>query len=476
MSTESSHVFDAIVIGGGTAGITAAREIARRRRRVVLIEADRTGGDCLYTGCVPSKSLIATARLVAGIRRAAEYGVIVQDPVLDFGRVMARKTRIIGQIGKVDSPEALEAAGVSVVTGNARFLDSNTVAVGGRKMQSRRIVIATGSRPAIPPIPGLKSAGYLTNEEILSLSRLPSRLAVIGAGPIGLELGQVFLRFGSQVTVIEQANRVLSRDDHEVASVLGRTLAEEGLELIVGRAVTGVERAGASKRLHIASIENVTQMVEVDEILVATGRTPNIEDLDLAAAGIETGPTGIRVDRRMRTSAKHIFACGDVVGPPFFTHVAEDQARTVAAGVLGHRSNWNGRGVPWVTFTDPEVAGVGMTEAAAKERYGNKLEVLRLPFEYVDRAMTEGVATGLIKVLLAPGWARGHIGGEIVGAHIVGANAGEMIQQFAFQIAWRLPAGLLAKTVQAYPTYSLGGRQAIGLHWTSDPKRDHASD
>lgn len=475
MSTEPAQRVDAIVIGGGTAGMTAAKEIARERTRVVLIEAARTGGDCLYTGCVPSKSLIATARLLHSIRNASDRGVVVDAPALDFDRAMTRKNEIIDRISEVDSPAALEAAGVTAIVGSARFVNPTTVEVGDRKLRSGRIVIATGSRPVIPPIPGLKAAGYLTNEDLLSLDHLPARLAVIGGGPIGMELGQVFSRFGSKVTVIEHALSVLGRDDREIAALLADSLAGEGMELITAHTVIGVEREGSCKILRITNHDNATRRIEADEILVAVGRIPNTAELNLEAAGVVASLSGIQVDRRMRTSASHIWACGDVVGPPFFTHVADDQARTAAAGVLGRRASWSGRAIPWVTFTDPEVAGVGLTEDAARKRYGGNLEVLRIPYEHVDRAVTEGQSNGLIKVMLAPGWMRSLLGGEIVGAHIVGANAGEMIQQFAFQMAWRLPAGMLARTVQTYPTFSLGGRQAIGLHWSQKPKRGQAS-
>jgi pyruvate/2-oxoglutarate dehydrogenase complex dihydrolipoamide dehydrogenase (E3) component len=206
-----------------------------------------------------------------------------------------------------------------------------------------------------------------------------------------------------------------------------------------------------------------------DAVLVAVGRAPNVEGLGLAAAGVATGQRGVAVDARLRTTAPHVWACGDVTGPPYWTHAAEDQARTVAANALGGRRTWSGRAVPWVTYTDPEVAGVGLTEAAARERYGDDLEVLRLPYHAIDRAVTEaadGAAEGLVKVLLAPGWTRGLIGGEVVGAHVVGARAGELIAPFALLVSWRLPAGVLAKAVQAYPTFALGARQAVGLHWS----------
>ena len=457
--------FDVIVIGGGTAGMTVATQIARAGRRVALIESDRTGGDCLYTGCVPSKSLIASARLAQSIRDAHAFGIDVGPPRIDLTRVMARKQRIIERIAVADSPETLERAGVTVLTGLARFLDPHVVSLDDRRLRADRLVIATGSRPAIPPIPGLVETGYLTNEGLMELRTLPARLAVIGAGPLGLELGQTFSRLGSQVTVIERGDRVLPRDDAEIAEIARAALEREGVTLHLGAEILRAERDGDGRRLTLRDAANAEHIIEADAILVATGRMPDVDDLGLEAAGVALDGHRVRVDKRLRTTASHIWACGDVIGPPYFTHVAEDQARTVAANVLGGRATWSVRAIPWATFTDPEVAGVGMTERAARERYGDELEVLRLPFEHVDRAVTDGVADGLIKLLLAPGWMRGQLGGEIVGAHVVGPRAGEVVQQFAFQITWRLPAGLLVKTVQTYPTYSLGGRQALGLHW-----------
>ncbi len=462
--------FDAVVLGGGTAGMTAAKEIARAGKSVALVEAARTGGDCLHTGCVPSKSLIAAARLLNAIHHADDFGVASGAPALDLAQAMARKDRIIARIGVVDEPEALERAGVTVLHGVARFDGPTVVLAGDRPIRAARFVIATGSRPAIPPIPGLAETGFLTNEGLMELTAAPGRLAVIGAGPTGLELGQTFQRFGSAVTVVERDGGVLPRDDAEIAALVQRGQEQDGIAFHLGHDVVRVERAGGAKRLTLRTGSGAERFVDVDEILVATGRTANVEALRLDTAGIMAGARGVQVDERMRTTAPHVWACGDVVGPPYFTHVAEDQARTVAANVLGGRAKWSGRAIPWAIFTEPEAAGVGLTEAAARARWGDKLEVLRLPYDRLDRAVIDGAGDGLIKVLLAPGWTRGLLGGEVVGAHIAGAHAGEIIEQFAFQMAWRLPAGMLAKIVQAYPTYSLGGRQAIALHWLHEER------
>lgn len=460
--------YDVIVIGGGTAGMTAARGIARGGKSVALIEASRTGGDCLYTGCIPTKSLIASARLLADIRRAADFGIDVGPPSIDLPRAIARKDAIVNQIAEVDSPEMLENAGVTVIQEVAHFTDPHTIHAGGSQLQASQFVIATGSKPTIPAIPGLEESGYLTNESLIELTNLPRRLIVIGAGPTGLELGQVFLRFGSDVTVLDRDRRVLATDDADHATTIQESLVREGMRFHLDVEVTAVKSAspdGSPTHVTFVNSKRQKRTIEADALLVATGRTPNVEHLNLGEVGVAVGRRGIDVDKHLRTLVEHIWACGDVIGPPYLTHAADDQARTVARNVLGGQSSWNRRSLPWVTFTDPEVAGVGLTEDAALATFGSKLEVLTFPFARLDRALTDGRGKGQIKVLLAPGWMRGVFGGEIVGAHAVGTNAGEIIQQFAFMMTWRLPAGLLAKTVQAYPTYSLGGRQAIGLHW-----------
>lgn len=463
MSTDAS--FDIAVIGGGTAGMTAAARLAGAGRRVALIEADRTGGDCLYTGCVPSKSLLATARRLHQISGAGDVGVSAETARLDLPRAVARKDAIIARIGVADAPERLERAGITVISGRGRFLAPHRLAVAGRTVAAEHVVIATGSRPAIPPIPGIDTAGYVTNAGLMDLTTIPRRLAVIGAGPTGLELGQAFARFGSEVTIVEQSDRVLERADAEIAVLLRQTLAAEGIRFILGATVEGVTRSGAIRQLHVRRSDGTADEVAADTILVATGRQPNVEELELDRAGVAIDGGGVCVDRRLRTTTERIWACGDVIGPPYLTHAAEDQARMVAGNILGGRATWSGRALPRCVFTDPALASVGQTEDEARQQYGDRLEVLRLPYTRIDRAVTDGATTGEIKILLAPGWMRGIAGGEVVGAHILGAGAGELIHELSFLMTWRLPAGMLVKTVHVYPTYALGLRQALGLHW-----------
>jgi pyruvate/2-oxoglutarate dehydrogenase complex dihydrolipoamide dehydrogenase (E3) component len=305
----------------------------------------------------------------------------------------------------------------------------------------------------------------------MEITTLPKRLAVIGGGPVGVELGQAFARFGSEVTMLGRNAQLLPGDDPEISALLTDVLRSERITIRTGAEVIRIDHPPAEHTVTFRDASGAEETVTVDEILVATGRAPRTAGLDLEVAGVEATASGIVVDDRLRTRVPGIWACGDVIGPPFYTHAADDQARTVARNILGGRATWNGDSIPWATFCDPECAGVGLSEDAARAIYGDRLEVLRFPYSALDRAITDGLDTGLIKVLLAPGWTRGKLGGSVVGAHVCGERASEIVQQFAFLMTWKLPAGLLAKTVQAYPSYSLGARQAIGMHWLTKASR-----
>lgn len=465
MSDRERRDYDVIVIGAGTAGITAAREIVRGGKSVALVERNRTGGECLYTGCVPSKTLLATARQLHQIRNARDMAIDAQPPRLDFARLKQRKDAAIAAAGVNDSPEALERSGIAVIKGSARFLGPATVSIDGAAYTAAQFVVATGSAPAVPAIPGLQDSRFLTHESILDIDDIPRRLAIVGAGPTGLELGQAFARFGSRVVVIEQAASILPDVDQDVSRLLHDQLVSEGMEILVSASIDQVELNSRGKRLSMMLSGHTRHEVHVDDVLVATGRVANSQDLSLERAGIATRRSWVVVDRQLRTTAGHIWACGDVVGPPYLTHVADDQARTVARNILAGKESWSDKAIPWSIFTDPEISGVGRSEHEARIRYGEDLEVLQLPYHEIDRAVTDGVETGMIKVMLAPGLNKGVLGGEVVGAQVVGAHAGDLVQQLAFQMRWNLPVGLFARTVQSYPTYSLGVRQAIGKHW-----------
>lgn len=463
----SRKSWDLVVIGGGTAGMVTASQVARAGLTVALVEAERTGGECLYTGCVPSKSLLASARVANTIRRAGDFGIQTEQPNVDFAAVMQRKNDVIAEIEPHDSPEALAEAGVTVIQGKAHFVDSQTVRVGQDLHIGEQFVIATGSKPIVPDIPGLRSFRYLTSETIFDLTELPQRLAIIGAGFTALELGQAFSRFGSDVTIINRSTRILTRTDADLADRLQRRLEAEGITFLRETEVERVDTDSISDlpTLKLAHATGTTSDLEADLILVATGRQPNIDSLALENAGFPPNQTTLDLNDLLQTELEHIWACGDVTGPPNLTHRADDQARTLATNILGGASTWKGVTLPWAIFTDPPVAGIGLTHVDARARFGDRLEVLRFPFDRLDRAVIDGAGDGEIVVLLKPGWVGGRIGGEIAGVQIIGERADDLINQFAPFLTWRLPAGLLAKAVQVYPTYSLGARQAVGLHW-----------
>lgn len=462
--------FDAVVIGAGSGGLTAARHLALAGKRTAIVEGDRLGGDCLNWGCVPTKTLVATARLRHQIGRAHEFGLLVDDATLDFVAVMERKTAVQAQIGAEERRYYLGEPGVEIIQGMARFVDGHSLRVDEEVLQFEQCIIATGSRAQIPPISGLEEAGYLTNVSILQLDHLPASLAVVGGGPIGCEFAQVFQRFGSRVTLLQRGDRLLPREEPEASVLLAQVFEREGIAVRLGAAVRAVERSGDLRLVHaVMGEQEVT--VEAEAVLVAAGRLPNIEALNLEAAGIRTNQRGIVVDAHMRTSAPHIWAIGDVAGGYLFTHVAGEQGRLAAGRALGKRGKFNARAVPWCTFTDPEVARVGLTEAQARQRYGDRVRVLTWPFSQVDRALTMGESEGFIKIVTAPGWTRGLAGGEVVGAQIVGPEAGELITEITLLMANRLPLGLLARAIHVYPTLSLGVRQAAGQVWDAAPTR-----
>lgn len=466
-------MYDLVVIGAGTGGLTAAKLVARQGKKVALVERDRPGGDCLWTGCVPTKSLIHAAKLFHDASTGGRFGVRAAGLNLDFDAVRRHVAAAQCTAGTVDSPEAIASWGVELVRGEARFVDAHTVAVAGWRLQGRAFVIATGSRPAVPPIPGFEEAGFDTNVELLGWETLPASLAILGGGPIGVEFAQVMCRFGVQVTLIERLPRLLEREEPDASAVVERIMREEGVEVLTGASVVRAGRDGELRRVWIEG-EGLEQPVTCERLVVATGRAPVFESLNLKGAGVAASPRGIKVDAHLRTSQPHIFAVGDVTGGPQFTHVAEDQARTVAGtlanrGGLGSRpAKWSGRVVPRVTYTDPEVAAVGLTEEQAR-RSRKGVRAWQVPLTDVDRAITMGQTEGFLKLVTARGWQSRipglakRVGDEIVGACFVGPNAGDLLMPVVMAMRARLPIGLVAWNMQAYPTLSLGVRQVAGL-------------
>jgi pyruvate/2-oxoglutarate dehydrogenase complex dihydrolipoamide dehydrogenase (E3) component len=446
---------DICVIGAGSGGLTVAAAVAAFGVPVVLIERGRMGGDCLNYGCVPSKALLAAGKQVAASAHAPAFGIAVTHPLVNFARVQTHVQGVIAAIAPNDSKERFTGLGVRVIEGEARFRDAATVVVGDIEIKARRVVIATGSSPALPPIPGLAETPHFTNETIFELTSCPAHLVVIGGGPIGLELAQAHRRLGAAVTVLEAATP-LAKDDPECAAVVLDALAREGVVLRAGVKVARVEPDADKVRVILDGGETL----EASHLLVATGRTPNVAGLGLETAGIAYGPRGIVVDKRLRTSNRRVYAIGDAAGGRF-THEANYHAGLVVRHALFRLPvRANPEAVPWVTFTDPELAHVGLTEVEARKRH-RVIRVLRWPYHENDRAQAERETRGHIKVVTGK---RGHV----LGVTIVGRNAGEMITTWTLAISQNLTVRALMGVVVPYPTLSeIGKRAALSFYLRS---------
>ncbi|MGZ8177969.1 dihydrolipoyl dehydrogenase family protein [Williamsia sp. SKLECPSW1] len=432
---------DLLVLGGGTAGIVAAKTAARLGARVVLVERDRTGGDCLWTGCVPSKAILAAAHAATAARRAGRLGVSAAEVTVDFAAVRAHVRSSIDRIAPIDSPDALRAEGVVVLHGAAVVTGPDSVVVGERHLLFRQLVIATGAQPTIPEIPGSGGVPTSTSETIWDLTELPARLAVLGGGSVGCELGQAFARLGSTVTIVEGGERILAREDPDAAEVVAAALAADGVTVL-----TGVRPAEVVDG-HLILTDG--RRVAADHLLVAAGRTPTTHGLGLDAAGVDVDGRGhVVVDRYLRTSNPRIWACGDVTGHPQFTHTAGMHGSVAASNaVLGVPRSVERTGQPRVTFTDPEVAAVGVTTPAPG------LRVLTLPHDEVDRAVAEGRTDGFTRLILD----KRH---RVRGATVVGPRAGETIGELALAVRLGLRTRDIAATTHPYPTFSDGAWNA----------------
>jgi pyruvate/2-oxoglutarate dehydrogenase complex dihydrolipoamide dehydrogenase (E3) component len=442
---------DLCIIGAGSAGLAVAAGAAQMGAAVVLVERGLMGGDCLNFGCVPSKSLLAAARLADLVRRGATLGIISARPDVDFAAAADGVQQVIAAIAPNDSVERFEALGVRVLHGEARFTSPRTIRAGEIEIRPRRFVIATGSQPAVPAIPGLADVPYLTNETVFANRQRPDHLIVIGGGPIGIEMAQAHRRLGAPVTVLD-VGPVLPRDDPELVASLAGHLAGEGITLRPGVAIAAIERDAGRVVARLADGERIGG----SHLLVAAGRRPSIEALDLPAAGIEATAQGIKVDARLRTTNRRAFAIGDVAGGPQFTHVALYHAGIVIRNALFRLpAKVDYRALPWVTYTDPELAQVGVTEAAA----GGHGRVLRWPFLENDRAQTERDTEGLVKVVLGRN-------GRVLGASILGTSAGDLILPWALAISQNLKIGALANLIVPYPTRGEASKRAAGCYYT----------
>jgi pyruvate/2-oxoglutarate dehydrogenase complex dihydrolipoamide dehydrogenase (E3) component len=445
---------DLVILGGGAGGLVIASVAAQLGLKVTLIEkADKLGGDCLHYGCVPSKTLIHAARVASLMRRGHEFGLPACEVEVDLGKVADHVQSVIDQIQLHDDPERFRGYGCEVIFGAATFIESHKVQVNDEIIRGRRFVIATGSQPFIPPIEGLDEAGYLTNEDLFSLRDLPARLVVLGGGPVGLEMAQAFARLGSQVTVVERLPHLLPQEDPEVADALKLQLESEGL--VIHTSVT-VERVKREAGVTTAGCSGGVTL-ETDALLVAVGRRPVVAGLGLDAAGVEYSVKGIPVDRRQRTSQKHIYACGDVCGPYPLTHMAEYQAGIVISNAIFRvPKKTDYRVVPWVTYTDPELARVGMTEQQARDK-GIEPVVLRFPFHDIDRAITDRETAGLAKLVAHKG--------KILGASILGPHAGELIHEIALAMKTGAGIGDISATIHAYPTLAQVHRRTVNTYY-----------
>ncbi len=440
--------YNMVVIGAGTAGLVTAIIAARVGGKVALIERHLLGGDCLNYGCVPSKALIRAARVAAAVREAGSFGVGLDGAaVVNFSAVMERMRRLRSEISRHDAAERFRKAGIDVFFGSARFKGSDSVAFGETTLHFARACIATGARAAAPPIPGLSQAGYLSNENLFSLTKLPRRFGVIGGGPIGCEMAQSFARFGAEVILFEADERILTHDDPALTERVYDALVADGVQFVMSAKVARVAQTARGKLIEYSK-DGISYEAVVDEILVAAGRTPNL-DLDLETAGVDYDPrAGITVDDRLRTTNPRVYAAGDVCSSFKFTHMAEAMAGVVIRNALFFgRARTSALTIPWSTYTDPELAHVGLTPSMAAER---DLEITSFeqPFTEVDRAVLEGESHGLARIHLRRG------SDEILGASVVASHAGEMISEITLAMTTGLGLRKIAATIHPYPTQS----------------------
>lgn len=448
---------DICVIGAGSAGLSVAAGASQMGASVVLIEKGAMGGDCLNTGCVPSKALLAAAHAAQGFRDAGRFGIGAVEPAVDFAKVRDHVRGVIAGIAPIDSVERFEGLGVRVIQEKARFTGPAKVVAGETAVRARRFVVATGSSALVPPIPGLDRAPYFTNETIFDNATCPDHLIVIGGGPIGIEMAQAHRRLGARVSVIEKL-RCLPRDDPEITAVALDRLRAEGVALLERTAVRSVEATASGVAVNVET-DGRAGRVEGSHLLVAAGRAANVDGLGLDAAGIDFGPRGIAVDAGLRTTNRRAFAIGDVAGPYQFTHMAGYQAGVVIRRALFRLpAKVDYRAVPWVTYTDPEVAQVGMTEERARAAHGD-VKVLRENFADNDRARAERDTDGLIKVMTTRR-------GRILGASIVGAGAGDLVLPWSMMIARKMKIGAMASLIAPYPTRGEIAKRAAGAYYT----------
>lgn len=463
--------YSLIVIGAGAGGLVVAIGAAKAGKKVLLIEKGHYGGDCTNFGCIPSKALIASAHIAQAIRTSDEFGIHLKEKAFDAQSALSRVRGIVSQIREEEEPDKLAKHGVETLTGKAHFIDSHTLEVffeggGSQKVTGENIVLAVGSHPVIPDIKGLEETPYLTNETLYDLKEIPESLAVLGGGPIGCEMAQAFHRLGSKVSIIQRSGRLLKKEDPEAGERIRECMEKEGVRVFLDCQTNSITQE--SNKIHLALLNKKSdehKSLSVDKVLVSVGRKPSVSGLALDKAGVELGQRGeIEIDAYGRTSQKHIWAVGDCNGIAIFTHMAENQARGVLKNLLVAPLKFKldlKQAIPRCTYTDPEVAGVGLTEGEAKELYGSsKLAIYHVPFSQVDRAITASRTEGFVKIVTKK-WSS-----RILGATVVGERAGEMLQEISLAMQQGIPLRKLAGLIHPYPVYSLAIRKAADQWFT----------
>ena len=458
VNPEPAEAYNLVVIGAGPAGLVTAAGAAGMGAKVAIVEQHLMGGDCTNVGCVPSKCMIRSARAAAEVRNAGEFGVKVPEGVaVDFGFVMERMRRLRSQISKNESVERFTKMGVDVFLGQGRFIDDRTIEVGDKKLKFHNAVIATGARAVHPTdVEGASETGYLTNETVFNLTQLPPRLVVFGAGPIGCELGQTFARFGSKVTILQNTDHFLPREDPDAAAIIQHAFEKEGIQILLNARTYKMEKKNGEKVVYYRQ-NGEEGSVSCDEVLIGAGRQPNVDNINLEGVSVEYDTRkGVKVDKTFQTTNSRIYAIGDVCSEYKFTHTADASARVLIQNALflGHKKLTT-TAIPWCTYTDPEIAHVGMYERDAREK-GIEIDTFIQPLDEVDRAITDGETQGMVKVHVEKGHDR------ILGATIVAKHAGEMINELTLAITHKIGLGKISSVIHPYPT------QAEAIHKVAD--------
>lgn len=455
----SKFEFDSIVIGGGAAGLTASGISANLGAKTMMIESHLLGGDCTWTGCVPSKVILKAGKVAHQIKTASKYGLLDSEPQINFQKVIKHVHQVREEVYEdADRPEIFEDMGIEVVFGKGVFKDKHTLEIKlhdgtTRTVTAKYVFIATGARAAIPPIEGLDSVDYLTNESLFEIEELPEELLIIGGGPIGVEMSQAFANLGSKPVIIDMADRIMQNDDVELVQILMNELKEQGVSFELESSIKKISKEGEKIHVHVEQ-SGVSKIIEGSHLLMATGRRPNIEELDLDAAGVRYSKKGITVNNACQTNIDHIYAIGDVSGRYQFTHMSEHMAKVATTkALLKLPMSLDTKHVPWATYTEPELAHVGATEEQLTKK-GSKFETYRFPYSKIDRAITEGETAGLIKIYASK------LTGKIYGASVVGSHAAEMISEYALAMKNGVTLRNIADTIHPYPSWALGARRA----------------